>query len=212
MTRDKEHFNFGPIWPDKLTGKWTMVVGAPQAGVRAKNLSHDFDPMYFFQCVRKDLPLWLDAQCKSLADPEIAKKARYEIRRYGERVVLFCPFGGGFNRFVFDCSSGCTVADYEAVGSDVKTRWTFAYEKLGGVFVPKTAKYRNVATRRDKTQSFFERDTAFQNQSVNQPIADSAFTLESMGLRPGDIVNDTLRGTTYEFSQAAPLKEPANRP
>jgi hypothetical protein len=203
MTRDNEHFKFGPNWPDKQPGKWTMFVDAPKAGVRAKALTDEFDPMYFFQCVRKDLPLWLDAQCKFQADPKLAKEARYEIRRDGQRVVLHCPFGGGFNHFVFDLSSGCTVAEYDVEGRDVKARWTFNYEKVDGVFVPKTAKYRNVTTRRDKTQSFFERYFALHDQIVNEPIDDSAFTFEKMGLRPGDVVNDTLRGTTYQFGEAA---------
>jgi hypothetical protein len=188
-----------------------MDVDAPKAGVRANNLTNEFDPMYFFQCVRKDLPLWLDARCKSLADPKAAKPARYEIQRDGQRVVLHCPFDGGFNHFVFDLSRGCTVAEYDIQGRDVKVRWTFSYEKLDGVFVPKTAKYRNVNIRRDKTESFFGREFVLHDQAVNQPIADSEFTFEKMGLRPGDIVNDTLHKSTYQFGQAAAPTAPGSR-
>jgi hypothetical protein len=211
MTRDNKHFKFGPNWPDKQPGQWTLCVDAPKAGVLANDLSDEFDPMYFFQCVRNDLPLWLDGQCKFQADPKNAKAARYEILREGQTVILHCPFGGGFNHFVFDLSSGCTVAEYDVGGRGVEGRWTFSYEQLGGVFVPKTAQYRNVATRPDKTQSFFERDFAFHGQVVNQPIADSAFTLEKMGLRPGDIVNDTLRNTTYQCGKAAAPTAPGSR-
>jgi hypothetical protein len=76
---------------------------------------------------------------------------------------------------------------------------------VNDVYVPKDIRYRNLAAPQDvNKRTSFTRDIHFTRQKVNEPIDESEFSLERMGLRPGDTVNDNLRGVVYQFGDPNP--------
>jgi hypothetical protein len=110
--------------------------------------------------------------------------------------------GAGLNRYVFARDSGLNLSRFETVLGD-RARWltTIEYEKRADVYVPLRRHYTvrrvraegQVVTRWEKME--------WRNGEVNGEIDEREFSLESLGLRPGDLVVDEQIGITYKYGE-----------
>jgi len=136
----------------------------------------------------------------------------YKIERKGD-VVTFKIYGrvpdreGGFissrSSYVFDISKGCSMVGQHHVSSRSETHWKLDYEEHNGVFVPKEI----TRVKRDKSMGLHHQ-IVFTTEMVNEPVSESEFSYEALGLRPGDyIVDHTKGGLRYRWREDFSIDE-----
>ena|GEM_PF-6614218 len=200
------------------------AISEPQLDPRSKRrlliyskdaLSHgfenlEFDPLWVLiedigahGTMGDALRMWAETLEKKMPPPE---GAGYSIERKGDVVTfkswqLDDEIGGGAtfsSSYVFDISKGCSAVGQHHVSSQSETHWKLDYEDHNGVFVPKeiTNVHRNKSTG-------IHHHIVFTTEMVNEPVSESEFSYDALGLRPGDYIIDHVKGgLQYEWKLA----------
>ncbi len=106
------------------------------------------------------------------------------------------------NRHTFDLSkSGCIVKYYGESKEGTELR-EWSYEKKGGIWIPKSfsldhKKWSNSQTNSIKKRLF--RKVNFLENTLNEPVPVSEFSLEKLGVTVGTRVSDHLLGLFYYY-------------
>lgn len=96
------------------------------------------------------------------------------------------------NTYRFDMSKGCNLVYHNTdYGDYLQSEQIMDYIEKDGVFVPSLADLR-IADGADLWHRYIHRKVVFRNQEVNVPIEESVFKMDSLVLKHGDEVNDTL--------------------
>ncbi len=176
------------VLPDGKRAKGLTLWPADKA--RQSGISSSFDPMYFFTHDGHDTIQKLDVYSTLVA------KGRKDVtvRQEGQRVTLQEDFDEGRISHVFDLSQGGNQVEYatDVAGPRARTgRQTWSYRKIGDAWVP-TAWSRT----RDGHP---ETSVTLADIRVNEPISPSEFTPESLGVKQGDPVSDTVAKLAYRY-------------
>ena len=199
MLKDGAFYKFGLIRPHTTKPPYYLFIYPPEVG-EGGGLSDHFDPLYYFRCVRPDMPKNLMFYYNEADNPDMLGT----ITREGNLVTFERTLTGTINRFQFDLSKGCNVVSYVGEDTLVKASWTFEYEEIDGVFVPKKAVRHSERTVEGAAQpEIFHREVEFTRNIINQPVDPAEFDLDKLGLQPGDIVKDTRANITYIYKAEA---------
>lgn len=130
--------------------------------------------------------------------------ALVQIKRDGQLVTLVTRNKTlpGSTRTVFDLAqAGCLVELKRDHGASSGISGTRLNEYLfeDGVFVPTKVVYKQVHYSNSEISEIHEKTVEFTQQAVNQPIPDSDFTLEAMGVPAGATIVDRRLMTTYQY-------------
>lgn len=131
------------------------------------------------------------------------------ITREGSLVVLETRAVGfnNINRYTFDLSKGCNLVGFFAEGDTYgPNSRTYSYEKTDGLWVPTRVEARS----QDKgTGRVTESTILLMDHSENEPLSAEEFTLASIGMLPGDEVQDLRTGTFYIYKSKEKPLQPA---
>lgn len=130
------------------------------------------------------------------------------IRREGRAVVLESRLRESETRSRFDLSQGCNLTELFQKCPTYESLWTYEYEQIGGVFVPRRVTWRRTDYGRERV----ERTIAFAQNVVNEDVDESEFSLAAMGLNPGDLIVDERIGTRYVYEPAVPFPAAGGAP
>jgi hypothetical protein len=97
---------------------------------------------------------------------------------------------------VFDLDQGGNNVEAESTSDDVHDYYAHSFQKVGNIWVPKTAIARTTNKRAGVMQE--QRMTWTQN-IVNEPVPESAFSLEKLAIAKGDLVRDLRSGAEYKY-------------
>jgi hypothetical protein len=167
--------------------------------------SYSFDPMWYLSGEMtgwNDMAAGLMEDYQMLSDPNFANTyARYLLTRDGPLVTLDIvnPTADMNNHFVFNLSKGGTLASYHATMKRNVQSMEWTYEDKNGVWIPKTC----TKTIEWEPPSFdgstkYTRAVTFGDNTLNDPVAACEFSLDKLGLQPGDIVSDHKLKTRYQ--------------
>ena len=103
--------------------------------------------------------------------------------------------------YTLDHAKGGNLIEYVNRSSTGIERTTWKYEEKDGVWVPKEFFLTHKVS--DDSYGFGERwhKVIFIKNVVNVPIDPSEFTLESLGLKPGERISDTIQATRYYYKK-----------
>ena len=124
------------------------------------------------------------------------------LRRKGNLIIRGMNGPNGFlNQWTYDLDKGGNVVEFigkyisgnpERLAEEVRE---MDYALQGGTWVPTKMSRKNFR----EGVLVQEEDIIFSNENVNEPLDESNFTLESIGLRPGDGVSDQRTGLDYIY-------------
>lgn len=206
MLKDGTLYRFGPFDPVRKDKPYTLNIDSMD-GFRAVNTSDDFDPrVCLTHPTGSNGPSIIDLlnmYYDKSDDPDIDAK----VTRDGNKVILHVDNESAslVTRLEFDLTRGCALISYSVAAPVGGQTHSYEYEQSNGAFVPKRFIYK-LETRaegaRTKTRV---REMVFTRNSVNEPIPESEFSLESLGVRPGDHISDRFIGVAYAYKAMPPL-------
>ena len=172
------------------------------------DVSEEFSPLYYFKCIERDMYTRL----MFFYEHRDALKYLVRIEREGDVVVITLESKQAIaesdlvNRYTFDMGQGCNLIRYYAKGT-VTADWSLAYEQVAGVYVPKSVRFLYEAPA---GQLRYTKTTEFTLSVLNRPIDPNEFTLERLGLEPGDKIQDRISGLSYLYKTPAMSREDWN--
>ena len=121
------------------------------------------------------------------------------LRREGNLIIRGMKGGpeGFLNQWTYDLDKGGNLVEYVGRYSQQSAQevWKTDYLLQGGAWVPTKISWK---TFKDG-KVIREDEAVFTNEVVNEPLERSVFSLESIGLRPGDGVSDQRTNLEYIY-------------
>ena len=198
MWRDDESIQFGPNYKNQSGKRWNAYLSAKRQS--AEILANDYDPMFFTRVNREEgLSTFLSSFNKELAsNKEVREIVSCELKDDDQgRFIVDFREPGFFNTYIFDPKFDYSLVNFSAGGGEVKETWEIEYVKQADVSVPRSWSYVNEVVSGSTAKIRFRRKVVIKSQEVNEPLPANAFSLASMGIRSGDVVNDSIRGGQY---------------
>ena len=171
--------------------------------------SSSFDPMWYLTgewTGSDDLPTRLMKFYQMAKDPNFTDPyAKYTLTRNGPLVALVIenPTAVMTNRLVFDLSKGGTLASHHATWKENVQTLEWTYEDKEGIWIPKTV--TRTMKERDPSSSDgsikYTKVVTFVENTLNEPVPASEFSLEKLGLKVGDMVSDHKLGVRYQYGK-----------
>jgi len=185
-----------PALPFEELGQ-SQQVGIYPSG--SGGISRDkFDPIYFYRLRQMDIVerfLFYYEAAKTDADMN-----HVFVERNGSLITLELRRPSAVNRYVVSLDHGCHIVRYLAdERSKVVTateEWTYEYARVGGVWVPKliTLEMASPDGPARKTTR-----TRWLTNEVNGATSPEEFSVQSLGTRVGERVQDTRTRAAYTF-------------
>jgi len=94
----------------------------------------------------------------------------------------------------------------DGVRTDLKE---YTYEKIGGVYIPKTIK---IEQRNNKGEITIASEITIETTGVNKPLLEDTFTIKGLGVEEGMLVSDKIKNEEFRFSKGklVPIADPNN--
>ena len=131
------------------------------------------------------------------------------LKSDGSIVLFHAEFSSGDTfDYAFDLSKGGNLVDYVVHTNRYHSHFSYEYSEVDGVFVPVDVTYeRNNIGPQGPGELQFRRQTRLTEVSVNQPMSPDLFTVEALGVKEGDVVQDTRIGLTYTYGASDQVLE-----
>jgi hypothetical protein len=163
-------------------------------------LVNDFDPTWFLTNFGEEMSDRLMAIYGWATDPKEMPGFKYVLRREKSVITLELPWDRGINRYVFDLSKGGNLVSYYGQDSKVTEEWSYTYKQIVGIWVLDGLDHKN--TQRFGNSNVIRtltRRIEFVENYANLPLDDAEFSLDKLGVTPGDIVKDERAGLLYRY-------------
>lgn len=152
-----------------------------------------FDPLYFYTYSGT----WLDEFLMTLVEVFDKEHANGSVSREGDRVTLIKERGGVSIVQVMDLARGgnrvhylCSEADQGfRLTTSIETTWT----EINRCWTPDIVTYSN-STDRDGSVETSSMKIDWTEQQVNREFKADEFSIDRLGLRPGDTVDNDITG------------------
>lgn len=185
---------------------------------RADKSGRYFEPTWYFDWGQQSHADKLTAFIE-----QIQNGAEFNVNKFGSRITVEPINKWAINIYEYDLAQGgnCmrfmsrdTPSSSNPNGLPVIT-WSNEWEKVEGVWLPKTVIYEALEQRVETalvngepvseivegaTDTFIRR-IEFLEHRVNEPIASDHFSIDRMGLKPGDWINNRLTGTLVVYKE-----------
>ncbi|MBI9015773.1 MAG: hypothetical protein JEZ07_00795 [Phycisphaerae bacterium] len=155
-----------------------------------------FDPMWYLTNKKRDLAVRLMFYYHEANNPELSD---VKVWQEGDLVILEATSGDLIDRHTFDISKSGALIQYIGIGGKNIEDRNWSYEQHNGVWVPKTFFYTMETIMKYGGTKINSYKVRFANNQINETIPDSEFELESLGVKNGDDVSDTILKTGYYY-------------
>ena len=128
---------------------------------------------------------------------------QWYVKRAADRVTLEVAFGennANSEKYVFDLSAAGNVLTYHNNGPDYENVYDYEYEKISGVWVPKSFNWKNITQKQQGAGARkSSRTIQWSNSVVNVPFEEDEFTVEKLGVKRGDQVSNWIIDMGYDY-------------
>jgi len=169
----------------------------PEGPVPVAAWGDEFHPMAHFKQIGHDTPRIMEWYYENADNPKIIGGS---IKKEGTLITVEVGDHAVVNRYVFDTAQGCNLVSYYAKDSAVEESHSFSYAAVDGVFLPASATHKNVNTSGNAPRTMTV-NVEFDKNVVNASVGAEEFTLEKLGVRPGDRIVDTVANINYLYKQ-----------
>jgi len=124
------------------------------------------------------------------------------LTRNADLIIYETVLGDNVNIYTFDVSQGCNLVKLYGEGpSSAPYEWSCQYEEIEGIWLPKRITIEQ-GPRDDRGASPLTDIIVFTHDLLNAPIAESHFSLESLGIAPGTAIFDERIKRQYPYEPA----------
>lgn len=199
MIRGDSFYNYrrtGPV-DDKSR---SLSISSARRGVSQGEFG--LDPRYYFSDPQGGGTLHgrLMFLYKSAKSPKLHE---WHIKREGDIVTLEVQSGkdgANASRYVFDMSRGGNLIRYSNTNPTVTNLYEYEYEQNADVWVLRSYKWTNRDSRRTPELNTVMSVT-WANTIVNIPLAEDEFSIEKLGIKPGEHIHDMKVGLVYRYGE-----------
>lgn len=186
---------------DPLKRPLTLVIKPSDESqrIRLESQNYDFLPLLYLDTPHGDVARGIVTYLGWTDNPNLDA---IKVIHDGDHVTVDMGTGDSYNRYTLSLSQGCNPISYESTGGNPGTskweyRWT--YEQVDGVWLPKTWT-ETIHAENDRDE---QRTVTFVEHQLNQPVESSAFSLSSLGIEKGDLIQDrrTQPMTRYHYEE-----------
>jgi len=176
-----------------------VIIDEPYKGVR-KIGNKGFDPRYFFSDAgNNNIYKRLIFLYENADNPKLTER---HVKREGDLVIMTLEktVEGGIRteRQVFDLSAGGNLIEFYNSGPTYENHREYEYEEKSGVWILKSYKKLNITHHEDGTHRS-TRTIKWSNSVVNVPLEEDEFTMDKLGVKPGDYIQDNKIGRIYKY-------------
>jgi hypothetical protein len=128
--------------------------------------------------------------------------SRVAVRREADRISYTC---------IVDLACGGNAVTIVLASPDGVSEHAYKYKEHDGVWVPEV--YTKTVAHRNRDGEFVivrSSEYVWVESVVNQQLPEDAFTLEAIGVRRGDLVDDSVRDVLYTFGADDASKQPGS--
>ena len=203
MFKDGAYYRFEFWDKPSETRKHTVWIGnADNPRIKVRDSGTDLDPLFFFRhnrlrTVHDRLKLTIDA----LENPDDKYRKGISVERQGNIVTLKSDSSSTI--YEYDLSKGFNLVKMKKEFTSEEKQWerTYLYEwqEKDGVYYPKGYSYTEHASGKAGLPVVLKREIVFEDVEFNEPLGESEFSLESLGVKPGDKVMDRIIGANYVY-------------
>jgi protocatechuate 3,4-dioxygenase beta subunit len=162
---------------------------------RINRYQFDFNPLDYLETGRGKVSKDIAGYMKIIDHPGITG---IKIIREGDNVTIEFGLRGNIQYYTVSLSQGCNPIHMETKEPNSTWQYRWTYENVDGIWLPKTW----TESVHEKDQRDEESKVTFVENVVNRPVAAGAFSLSSLGVKPGDNVQDRrvdpIRQYNYE--------------
>lgn len=196
MKKEGVFYRYAPgyIRGDKIEN---ALVIAPPGNLDDDRLGfNSFDPTWYLTVDGHDQVETLLFHHENAKQPWMSAG---NVARTGDRVVLETRSQGSVNRREFDLAVGGNLVSFYAEDDRAATRTSITYGKAGDVWLPKTYSTERLEGSGKAKALTMSRKAEFIESVINEPVPESAFSLEALGVRVRDPVSDHRVGIHYRY-------------
>lgn len=200
MFKDDAFYRYHYHTPKTYTGARVLIITSSQEA-NVIDQSDDFDPLYWSNNRGRDVYEELMTYYSDRDNPDLD----FVLRRDGNIVTIETKGSRGDGYVKYDIAKGCNVVELLATltskGGRDTWKYSWEWENADGVFVPArfVGRHDTHYEGDDARHAFTQREIVFKDMAVNQPLADSEFNLQALGIRPGDRIQNNITGMLYEY-------------
>jgi hypothetical protein len=194
MKKEGILFRLSKIYPPDDSPKPGLKVypsrrneGSPLGGP----LSNAFDPTLALNVVGINIVENLGLIARKAKDD---RSLAWVITNNQNHIILELNKKTGVDRFEFDLNQGGLCTRHYTKDVTLETECKISWEQTESIWTPYEYTYRN--HNRNKTTV---RKIIFIDSVLNTAIDPSEFTIEKLGIRPGDMIQDTRTGEVYPY-------------
>ena len=178
---------------------YRVILDEPYKGVQRIG-NKGFDPRYFFNYDGSyDFYKHLIFLYENADNPKMAER---HVKREGDLVIMTLEKtvenGIRTKKDVFDLSAGGNLIECYSSGPTYENHREYEYEERSGVWVLKSYKQSNITHHEDGDLKS-TRVINWSNSVVNVPFEEDEFTIEKLGVKPGDYIQDNKIGIMYNY-------------
>ncbi len=180
-----------PMWKGSVTaGHWEIdLVSTVDPQVIEKSLM----PVLRFELGDRPTAEVIASLRREVADQRTPVNLRQngdvvEIRKSNALVASI------FSEWSFDLAKSGSLIRYHDVSPLAETTCEYSYQRIEGIWLPESLQ---LEVRHDDENKSISRKIRFESQQVNEPLKDSAFTAEYIGVTSGDQITDRRTAQRY---------------
>jgi hypothetical protein len=183
---------------------------SPNTSRRRGDFGSEFDPFWYLEDSGMDIHGRLMGQYELWGHKDVAAANNISVSRENDLVTFVIDRPDILmNRYVFDLARGANVIESEGKDSAVHARLTRTYIKSAGVWVPVSSHYSQTQRADGVTD---ECHVTWVENIINGPVDPGSFTLEALGVKAGDQVNDKRAASSYRYKAGRDMPEVAPIP
>ncbi len=180
----------------------------------AEMLNSGFDPMYFLTDGSEPHDQRLLFLCENSQNPQMS--GHYTITRNEDHVRLeeSSPHNNCVTRLVYDLSQGGNLIEEYGSSPGGAIRFEYTYEQHDGAWVVKALAYENTSCQPGPSEDTapivmtLKKHFEWTTNTVNRPLSSDAFSLTTLGIRPGDRIVDHVRQIRFAYISDKGIEEP----
>jgi len=197
MLKDDRYYNY-KIYEKEKPYKWHHLVIFDKKRATGEMFALNFDPTYFLKHHGADIPERLMFLYKEANNPKLHD---WSVTRDGNLVTVETRPDGNVNRYVFDLSKGGSMVSYYGKDAKDEEKWTYDFEKKGEVWVLKAVDQTHEYAMSAGVKVSSRKRVEWIDNIVNESLDPDEFTFDKLGVKPGDLVHDTLSGVVFRYKE-----------
>jgi len=187
-----------------------LLTAGPRSDRKRGDFADAFDPFWYLGASGMNMHRRLTGFYDNWNNEVVTKNSTVSVARDQNMVTFLIQNPGvGVNRYVFDLDQGANLVEAEMGFPGDGSIQTRKFAQVAKVWIPIAAEYRQT---NGKTGELLESKVKWTENILNGTIPINTFSLDALGIKRGDQIDDKRTKTSYQYAAEGELPELAPEP